>query len=105
MYSYIRSRFYRSPEVLLGLPYVMVLLTCGAQAASVWRCSLGCLSCWRQQPQSGDSYTSSVTLVSLIVVVTPTAAAVLTVRVNGIGFAATIHHLISRTVVKTAKTD
>lgn len=33
MYSYIQSRFYRSPEVLLGLPYDL--------AIDVWSC--GCL--------------------------------------------------------------
>jgi dual specificity tyrosine-phosphorylation-regulated kinase 1 len=33
MYSYIQSRFYRSPEVLLGLPYTV--------AIDVW--SLGCI--------------------------------------------------------------
>ena len=26
VYTYIQSRFYRSPEVLLGLPYVIVFL-------------------------------------------------------------------------------
>jgi hypothetical protein len=30
MYSYIQRRYYRSPEVLLGLPYTAIaLLTCG----------------------------------------------------------------------------
>ena len=33
MYSYIQSRFYRSPEVMLGLPYTV--------AIDVW--SLGCI--------------------------------------------------------------
>ena len=33
MYSYIQSRFYRSPEVMLGLPYTV--------AIDMW--SLGCI--------------------------------------------------------------
>ena len=33
MYSYIQSRFYRSPEVILGLPYSV--------AIDMW--SLGCI--------------------------------------------------------------
>ncbi len=33
MYTYIQSRFYRSPEVILGLPYEM--------AIDMW--SLGCI--------------------------------------------------------------
>lgn len=35
MYSYIQSRFYRSPEVLLGVPYNGAIGTC-----LVFRCTL-----------------------------------------------------------------
>ena len=45
MFQYIQSRFYRSPEVLLGIKYDLLLI-CGAWAVYWWRtpgslCSAG----------------------------------------------------------------
>jgi dual specificity protein kinase YAK1 len=49
VYTYIQSRFYRSPEVLLGLPYVLRLkaldwiLTCYRYSSAIDMWSLGCI--------------------------------------------------------------